>query len=229
MGQVEKHMGKTSLARRLWWNFFRKKEVPNLEEVEVEWHGPYNIDTALEYFQEYEDYGLYMITRKWGEYPEKILYIGLTYYQDFSTRLSQHQWWLSTIRGTVKVRVGYLIEDRSSEKRLRDVENLLICWHSPEYNEKGTEPKLDFLITKGPYSFCRHPQYLSFIIIILGVDLMFRSVMGIVFTLVLSIPSMVYRAKIEDELLRNKFGDEWENYADKVGFLFPRVHKKRED
>jgi len=90
-----------------------------------------------------------------------------------------------------------------------------------------TEPKLDFLITKGPYRFCRHPQYLSFLIIILGIDLMFRSIMGIVLTLVLSLPSMVYRARIEDELLRRKFGEEWENYADKVGFLFPRLHKRR--
>ena len=108
-----------------------------MEEIEVEWYGPYKIDTVVKEFHEYEDFGLYMITRKWGEYPEKILYIGLTYYQDFSTRLSQHEWWLSGIRGTAKVRVGYLIENRSSEKRFRDVENLLICWHSPEYNEKG--------------------------------------------------------------------------------------------
>jgi len=90
-----------------------------------------------------------------------------------------------------------------------------------------TEPKLNFLITKGPYRFCRHPQYLSFIIIILGIDLMLRSVMGLLFTFVLSIPSMVYRAKIEDGLLRNKFGEEWENYANKVGFLFPRLRKGR--
>ena len=90
-----------------------------------------------------------------------------------------------------------------------------------------TEPKLDFLITKGPYRFCRHPQYLSFIIIILSIDLMFRSVMGLLFTFVLSIPSMVYRAKIEDGLLRNKFGEEWENHANKVGFLFPRLRKRR--
>lgn len=91
-----------------------------------------------------------------------------------------------------------------------------------------TEPKLDFLITKGPYGFCRHPQYLSFIIIILGIDLMFRSLIGLVFTFALSIPSMFYRAKIEDKLLRDKFGKEWENYADKVGFLFPRVKRPKE-
>jgi len=92
-----------------------------------------------------------------------------------------------------------------------------------------TEPKLDFLITKGPYEFCRHPQYLSFIIMILGIDLMFRSFAGIVFTLAISIPSVVYRARIEDQLLRNKFGEEWENYADKVGFLFPRFRRKRKN
>jgi len=92
-----------------------------------------------------------------------------------------------------------------------------------------TKPKLDFLITKGPYRFCRHPQYLSFIIMILGIDLMFRSVAGILFTLALSIPSVVYRAKIEDGLLRTKFGEEWENYADKVGFLFPRFRRQRKN
>jgi len=84
-----------------------------------------------------------------------------------------------------------------------------------------TEPKLDFLVTKGPYRFCRHPLYLSFIIMILGIDLMFKSVIGVAFTLALSIPSVVYRARIEDALLRKKFGEEWENYADRVGFLFP--------
>jgi len=90
-----------------------------------------------------------------------------------------------------------------------------------------TEPKLNFLITTGPYRFCRHPLYLSFIIMILGIDLMFRSIMGIVFTLTLSIPSVVYRARIEDKLLRNKFGEEWENYVDKVGFLLPKFRRQR--
>ena len=89
-----------------------------------------------------------------------------------------------------------------------------------------TEPKLDFLVTKGPYMFCRHPQYLSFIIMIFGFDLMFRSIIGILFTISLSIPSVVYRARVEDKLLKDKFGREWENYADKVGFLFPRKQRK---
>jgi len=85
-----------------------------------------------------------------------------------------------------------------------------------------TEPKLDFLITEGPYRFCRHPQYLSFVIMIFGFDLMFRSIVAIVFTAAISIPSVVYRAKVEDRLLRRRFGEEWESYAEKVGFLLPK-------
>ena len=90
-----------------------------------------------------------------------------------------------------------------------------------------TEPKLKSLITKGPYRFCRHPLYLSFIIIALGINLMLKSALGIIFTFALSIPSAVYRGRIEDKLLRNKFGEEWENYADKVGFLLPKLRKQR--
>jgi len=92
-----------------------------------------------------------------------------------------------------------------------------------------TEPKLDFIITTGPYRFCRHPQYLSFFIMILGFDLMFMSAVGIVFTFTLSIPSTIYRARVEDRLLKKKFGKEWENYADKVGFLFPKLRSKHKN
>ena len=88
-----------------------------------------------------------------------------------------------------------------------------------------TEPKLDHLITEGPYRFCRHPQYLSFIVMVLGINLMLRSVIGVVFTFIVSIPSAVYRGKIEDKLLQDKFGEEWRKYADKVGFLLPKLRR----
>jgi len=88
-----------------------------------------------------------------------------------------------------------------------------------------TEPKLDYLVTRGPYRFCKHPQYLSFIIVIFGFDL-FRSILGVFFTLTISIPSVVYRGRVEDELLKKKFGKEWKNYAEQVGFLSPKFRKQ---
>ena len=95
------------------------------------------------------------------------------------------------------------------------------------YLKKGflgdTQPILDHLVRDGPYRFCRHPLYLSFITILLGIDLMLGSLIACAFTFLLSIPSVVYRAKVEDELLRRKFGKQWEDYAKEVGFLLPRV------
>ncbi|MFQ6125068.1 MAG: methyltransferase family protein [Candidatus Heimdallarchaeota archaeon] len=88
-----------------------------------------------------------------------------------------------------------------------------------------TKPKLDILITKGPYRFCRHPLYLSFILMILSIGLMLRSILSLVFTVLLSIPTMVYRANIEDKLLKDKFGEEWENYAKNIGILGPKLRR----
>jgi protein-S-isoprenylcysteine O-methyltransferase Ste14 len=86
-----------------------------------------------------------------------------------------------------------------------------------------TEPVLEHLVTGGPYRFCRHPLYLSFIVLIFGLDLWLGSVLGVAHTLLLSMPSAVYRARVEDRLLREKFGAEWAAYAERVGFLLPKL------
>ncbi len=90
----------------------------------------------------------------------------------------------------------------------------------------ATDPNLDHLITKGPYAFCRHPLYVSFLVIMIGMDLIFRSPTGLIFTFLLSLPSAVYRARIEDKLLRAKFGEEWDRYARKVGFMLPKLSRE---
>jgi protein-S-isoprenylcysteine O-methyltransferase Ste14 len=90
-----------------------------------------------------------------------------------------------------------------------------------------TEPVLKHLVTGGPYRFCRHPLYLSFIVLILGLDLWLGSILGVAHTLLLSIPSAVYRARVEDRLLREKFGAEWVAYAERVGFLLPKLTRDR--
>jgi len=90
-----------------------------------------------------------------------------------------------------------------------------------------TEPVLDHLVTGGPYRFCRHPLYLSFIILIFGLDLWLGSVLGVAHTLLLSVPSAVYRARVEDRLLREKFGADWAAYAERGGFLLPKFKRYR--
>ena len=104
-----------------------------METLRFRWYGPYTIEEANE-FCEFEDYGLYQITRLWGN-SETLLYIGMTYSQDFRKRLIQHDWWLSSIKGA-RVRLGYLELEkgqRTSYERIKDAENLLIwCLEPPE-------------------------------------------------------------------------------------------------
>jgi len=105
----------------------------------------------------------------------------------------------------------------------------LLCVYVLYYLREGffgnTKPVLDRLITGGPYRFCRHPLYLSFILLALGFDLLFGSITGIVLTAAFSIPSAMYRGLVEDRLLREKFGEEWDEYAGKVGSFFPRFRR----
>jgi len=80
------------------------------------------------------------------------------------------------------------------------------------------EPNLDHLVTAGPYRWCRPPLYLSFMVIILGIDLMFGSPVGILATLFLALPSVIYRARLEEKSLADRFGQEWEAYKKRTRF-----------
>lgn len=80
------------------------------------------------------------------------------------------------------------------------------------------EPNLDHLVTAGPYRWCRHPLYLSFMAIVLGIDLMFGSPLGILATLLLALPSVIYRARLEEKALSDRFGEEWEGYRERTRF-----------
>jgi len=112
-----------------------------METLYFRWYGPYRLDETIE-FRESSDYGLYAITRIWGNAPEKLLYIGRVYWQDFGKRLSQHRReWLGNARG-IRVRLGYLELEpgqRTSFERIRDAENLLIWCLEPRENKKGVQ------------------------------------------------------------------------------------------
>jgi hypothetical protein len=70
-----------------------------MERVTIMWKGPYSIDSATAKFKSYKDFGVYMITRLWGESSETLLYIGrvhgLNYWRCFADRLAEHKGWLN--------------------------------------------------------------------------------------------------------------------------------------
>jgi len=87
---------------------------------------------------------------------------------------------------------------------------------------KETE-KIQKLVTVGIYSKIRHPGYLGLILVYIGVPIAWGPVSIFIPAILFSYP-LYTGAKKEEELLRDKFGKEYENYMKKVPWMFiPKI------
>lgn len=84
----------------------------------------------------------------------------------------------------------------------------------------GTDkPKL---VIKGPYSIVRHPVYFFEFFILIGVFLI-SGTLSVLFLFLISVVVVFPIIYLEEKELKERFGREYENYAKKVGRLFPKV------
>ncbi|HEX8938739.1 MAG TPA: isoprenylcysteine carboxylmethyltransferase family protein [Candidatus Limnocylindrales bacterium] len=82
------------------------------------------------------------------------------------------------------------------------------------------------LVTGGPFGMVRHPLYLSILLLWAGAALALLSWL-MAGGLFLAIPAFVARARLEDTLLRRRFGRDWEAYAERVPLLLPGGPRQR--
>ena len=77
-------------------------------------------------------------------------------------------------------------------------------------------------IQKGPFGIIRHPLYVSYIFILLGLSLTFLTywILMPAFFVIIGIYST---SKAEEELLIEQFGEEYREYEKKVGMFFPKI------
>lgn len=87
-----------------------------------------------------------------------------------------------------------------------------VSWSMPEDHR---------LITDPPYSYVRHPSYLAYFLMIIGVTLTWRTW----FTLLpwVAIPGYIAASRKEEEYLIERFGDEYRRYMKRVGAFIPRI------
>jgi protein-S-isoprenylcysteine O-methyltransferase Ste14 len=94
---------------------------------------------------------------------------------------------------------------------------LIIFGWKKIYKSKGQ------LVTTGIYEYVRHPQYLGFLLLTLGMNILW-----ITFSTLFLWPILVilyYRlAKKEDKELEEQFGEKYRKYKRRVPMLIPRVH-----
>lgn len=80
------------------------------------------------------------------------------------------------------------------------------------------------LVRNGPYRVIRHPMYLAVILTAFGALLVFRT-----WTMALYAPlslGVVVRARREERLLAEEFGEEWHAYSQEVNAWLPRLRKR---
>ncbi|MBK1987672.1 isoprenylcysteine carboxylmethyltransferase family protein [Sphaerospermopsis aphanizomenoides BCCUSP55] len=79
------------------------------------------------------------------------------------------------------------------------------------------------LVTDGPFSYVRHPRYFGLFVWVLGVSLIYLSVVGLVMTGVYML-LLAWRIYDEEKLLQQEFGEQWTNYCQQTKRIIPLVY-----
>ncbi len=79
------------------------------------------------------------------------------------------------------------------------------------------------LVDSGLYRYVRHPIYLGTFIRIISIPVFTSSLPGFVLAL-LSIPVLNYRIGLEEGMLVEEFGEEYERYRERTWRLFPYIY-----
>jgi protein-S-isoprenylcysteine O-methyltransferase Ste14 len=81
------------------------------------------------------------------------------------------------------------------------------------------------LVTEGIYGHVRHPQYLGFMLITLGMNVLWVTISTLLLWPILVI--VYYRlAKHEEKEMEKRFGEEYQKYKRGVPMFIPRLRKK---
>ena len=83
------------------------------------------------------------------------------------------------------------------------------------------------LVTNGPFAVVRHPMYLGIILASVGGLLIYRT-WTLLFTTV-SFLGLVLRARREEQALAAEFGEQWEEYCQRVPGWVPRILRRRRE
>lgn len=90
-----------------------------------------------------------------------------------------------------------------------------------KYAVSWVMPEDHRIITDAPYSLVRHPSYLGYMLMIIGLTITY----GNWLTLIPwgAIPGYYYVSLYEEQMLIEQFGDQYRNYMEKVNGFIPKI------
>jgi protein-S-isoprenylcysteine O-methyltransferase Ste14 len=77
------------------------------------------------------------------------------------------------------------------------------------------------LVTTGPYRLVRHPIYLGLALLAMGQALAFANWPAFLIVLCGIIPTLAWRARVEEQLLSRTFGQRYEVYRERTRMIVP--------
>jgi len=84
--------------------------------------------------------------------------------------------------------------------------------------------KKQTFVTNGVYGIVRHPLYASLIWMFYAASILYLNYIAFLMNTLIFIPFMYYRAKQEEQMLRQQFKN-YKEYANKVGMFFPKLKR----
>ena len=79
-------------------------------------------------------------------------------------------------------------------------------------------PGADRLVTRGVYRYLRHPVYVGIVLTLSGLFLACGSTNCLAYVLVVVIPLNIFRARTEEQVLREQIGESYQHYRDTTFF-----------
>ena len=106
--------------------------------------------------------------------------------------------------------------------------SLFVFWRAHFDLKANWSPSLEIrldhtLVTNGIYRLVRHPMYLSQLIWALAQILLLQNWLAGPLNLLFLIPFYFLRARAEEKMLLDRFGDEYRAYMDNTGGMIPKV------
>ena len=73
------------------------------------------------------------------------------------------------------------------------------------------------LIQTGPYKLSRNPMYLGMVLLLIGAGFILGSLTSFIGTVLFAVMMEIVFIPIEEKILQDQFGEEYEVYKEKVG------------
>lgn len=87
--------------------------------------------------------------------------------------------------------------------------------------ERGRNPSV--LVTWGPFRYVRHPSYLGYFLMFIGLFFLLLNVVALV--PLVAIPGYVGLTTYEEQLLVTRFGNDYVEYQKRTGRFIPRIKR----